>query len=117
MKTTRLRGALALIVGAALALSACGGGDDSSDSGFSDADASELEGTEIKVLMPYKVPEEMLLRTMVDPGPRSVTSPLARSRSLGPTASRFSRVCSIGSAWPSGTWTGTATSCCWGSAR
>ena len=62
MKTTRLRGALALIVGAALALSACGGGDDSSDSGFSDADASELEGTEIKVLMPYKVPEEMLAR-------------------------------------------------------
>ena len=61
MNTTRLGGAVALIVGAALALSACGGSDDSS-SGFSDADPSELEGTEIKVLMPYKVPEEMLAR-------------------------------------------------------
>ncbi len=59
MNTTRLGGAVALIVGAALALSACGGSDDSS-SGFSDADPSELEGTEIKVLMPYKIPEEVL---------------------------------------------------------
>jgi multiple sugar transport system substrate-binding protein len=60
MTTSKLRTALAVIAGAAaLGLSACGG-DDSSESGFTDADASELSGTEIKVLMPYKVPQELL---------------------------------------------------------
>ena len=60
MTTSKLRTALAMIAGAAaLGLSACGG-DDSSSSGFTDADASELDGTEIKVLMPYKVPQELL---------------------------------------------------------
>ena len=61
MRTSKLRVALAVLVGAAaLALSACGGGDSSSDNGFSDANASDLEGQEIKVLMPYKVPQELL---------------------------------------------------------
>ena len=60
MTTSKLRTVLAMIAGAAaLGLSACGG-DDSSESGFTDADASELSGTEIKVLMPYKVPQELL---------------------------------------------------------
>ena len=62
MTTSKLRTALAAFAGVAvLGLAACGG-DDSSSSGFSDSDPSELEGTEIKVLMPYKVPEEMLTR-------------------------------------------------------
>ena len=62
MTTNQLRIALGALAGAAvLALSACGG-DDSSSSGFSDADPSELEGQEIKVLVPYKVPQEMLDR-------------------------------------------------------
>jgi multiple sugar transport system substrate-binding protein len=62
MKTNELRIALGALAGAAvLALSACGG-DDSSSSGFSNADPSELEGQEIKVLVPYKVPQEMLDR-------------------------------------------------------
>ena len=62
MTTSKLRTALAAFAGVAvLGLAACGG-DDSSASGFSDSDPSELEGTEIKVLMPYKVPEEMLTR-------------------------------------------------------
>jgi multiple sugar transport system substrate-binding protein len=62
MTRRKLRTVLAVIAGATtLVLSACGG-DDSSSSGFSDTDPSELEGTEIKVLMPYKVPEEMLTR-------------------------------------------------------
>src|SRR5215207_4184827 len=62
MTTNELRIALGALAGAAvLALSACGG-DDSSSSGFSDADLSELEGQEIKVLVPYKVPQEMLDR-------------------------------------------------------
>jgi multiple sugar transport system substrate-binding protein len=61
MRTSKLRVALAVLVGAAaLALSACGGGDSSSDNGFSDANPSDLEGQEIKVLMPYKVPQELL---------------------------------------------------------
>ena len=62
MTISKLRTALAAFAGVAvLGLAACGG-DDSSSSGFSDTDPSELEGTEIKVLMPYKVPEEMLTR-------------------------------------------------------
>jgi multiple sugar transport system substrate-binding protein len=62
MTTNQLRIALGALAGAAvLALSACGG-DDSSSSGFSNADPSELEGQEIKVLVPYKVPQEMLDR-------------------------------------------------------
>ena len=62
MTTSKLRTALAAFAGVAvLGLAACGG-DDSSSSGFSGSDPSDLEGTEIKVLMPYKVPEEMLTR-------------------------------------------------------
>ena len=60
MRTSKLRMALAVLMGAAaLALSACGGGD-SSSSGFTDAGAADLQGQEIKVLMPYKVPQELL---------------------------------------------------------
>lgn len=58
MKSTKGRTALALVIGAALAFASCGGGS-SSDSGFSDGN-TDLSGQEIKVLMPYKVPEDLL---------------------------------------------------------
>lgn len=56
------RKALAAIAAAAvtLGLAACGGGDSTSDSTFGNASESDLEGQSIKVLMPYKVPEDLL---------------------------------------------------------
>jgi multiple sugar transport system substrate-binding protein len=59
MKKLGGRLALAMALGVALVLAACGG-DDSSDDGFSENGNADLEGETIKVLMPYKVDQKLL---------------------------------------------------------
>lgn len=60
MTTMKLWVAVALAVGAALAMTACGGGSSSSDSAFSSDENVDVAGEKIKVLLPYQIPQRLL---------------------------------------------------------
>jgi multiple sugar transport system substrate-binding protein len=66
-KTVRGGGAVAVLAAVALVLAGCGSGDDGSG-GSTSTDGDSLSGQEITVLLPYKVPKELLDQFTADTG-------------------------------------------------